>query len=82
MFIFTEENIKDIKNAVYTTDGIKDKHVKKIEGIKDGLFKDFNYSKYKVKNPPKNNSMVVYNELQFLKDLPEDDAYVEEHDDI
>jgi hypothetical protein len=82
MFIFTEENIRDIKNAVYTTDGIKDKHVKKIEGIKDGLFKDFNYSKYKVKNPPKNNSMVVYNELQFLKDLPEDDTYVEEHDDI
>lgn len=82
MFIFTEENIRDIKNAVYTTDGIKDKHVKKIEGIKDGLFKDFNYSKYKVKNPPKNTSMIVYNELQFLKDLPEDDKYVEEHDDM
>lgn len=82
MFIFTEENIKSIKNVVYSNDSISDKHVKKIEGIKDGLFKDFNYSKYKVKNPPKNNSMVVYNELQFLKDLPEDDGYVEEHDDI
>ena len=82
MFIFTEENIKSIKNTVYTKDGIKDKHAKKIEGIKNGLFKEFNYSKYKVKNPPKNNSMVVYNELQFLKDLPEDDSYVEEHDEI
>ena len=82
MFIFTEENIKSIKNVVYTKDGVKDKHAKKIEGIKDGLFKSFNYSKYKVKNPPKNNSMVVYNELQFLKDLPEDNSYVEEHDDI
>ena len=82
MFIFTEENIKSIKNVVYSNDSISDKHVKKIEGIKDGLFQDFNYSKYKVKNPPKNNSMVVYNELQFLKDLPEDDSYVEEHDDI
>ena len=82
MFIFTEENISSIKNTVYTKDGVKDKHAKKIEGIKDGLFKDFNYSKYKVKNPPKNTSMIVYNELQYLKDLPEDDEYVEEHDDI
>ena len=82
MFIFTEENITNIKNVVYTKDGIPDEHAKLVEGIKDGLFKDFNYSKYKVKNPPKNNSMVVYNELQFLKDLPEDDSYVEEHDEI
>jgi len=82
MFIFTEENIKSIKNVVYSKDNMSDTHAKKIEGIKDGLFKDFNYSKYKVKNPPKNNSMVVYNELQYLKDLPEDHSYVEEHDDI
>ena len=82
MFIFTEENISSIKNTVYTKDGVKDKHANKIEGIKDCLLKDFNYSKYKVKNPPKNTSMIVYNELQYLKDLPEDDTYVEEHDDI
>jgi len=82
MFIFTEENIGNIKNAVYTNDGVKKKHAKKIESIKDGLFKDFNYSNYKIKSPPKNTSMVVYNELQFLKDLPEDDKYVEENDDI
>jgi hypothetical protein len=82
MFVFTEENIGDIKNTVYTQDGVKENHAKKIESIKDGLFSDFNYSKYKVKNPPKNASMRVYNELQYLKDLPEDDEYVEEHDDI
>ena len=82
MFVFTEENIGDIKNTVYTQDGVKEKHAKKIESIKDGLFSDFNYSKYKVKNPPKNASMIVYNELEYLKDLPEDDEYVEEHDDI
>ena len=82
MFIFTEENIGNIKKAVYSNDSISDKHAKKIARIKDGLFKDFNYSKYKVKNHPKNTSMIVYNELQYLKDLPEDVGYVEEHDDI
>ena len=46
MFIFTLENIGDIKNAVYTTDGMKDKHAEKIEYVKTkGLFKDFNMSK-------------------------------------
>jgi hypothetical protein len=82
MFIFTEENIGNIKNAVYSNDGVPNKHAKKIEEIKDGLFKEFNYSKYKVKFPPKNTSMIVYNELHYLKDLPEDDKYVKEHDDI
>jgi len=83
MFIFTEENIGDIKNAVYSTDGMKDKHAEKIEYVKTkGLFKDFNMSKYFTKNPPKNSSIQTYQELLYLKDLPEDDAYVEEHDDI
>lgn len=83
MFIFTEENIGDIKNAVYTTDGIKDKHAKKIEYVKTkGLLKDFNMSKYFTKNPPKNTSLQTYQELLYLKDLPEDDDFVEKHDDI
>ena len=83
MFIFTEENIKSIKNAVYTNDGIKDKHAEKIEYVKTkGLFKDFKMSKYFTKNPPKNASIQVYNELHYLKDLPEDDSFVEKHDDI
>lgn len=83
MFIFTEENIGNIKNAVYTNDGIKDKHAEKIEYVKTkGLFKDFNMSKYFTKNPPKNTSIQTYQELLYLKDLPEDDDFVEKHDDI
>ena len=82
MFIFTEENIGNIKNAVYTKDGVDKEHAKWISKINDGLLKDFNYSKYKVKNPPKNTSMIVYNELQYLQDLPEDTEFVKEHDDI
>ena len=83
MFIFTEENIGNIKNAVYTNDGITDKHAEKIEYVKTkGLFKDFNMSKYFTKNPPKNSSIQTYQELLYLKDLPEDDDFVEKHDDI
>lgn len=83
MFIFTEENIGNIKNAVYSTDGMKDKHAKKIEYAKSkGLFKDFNMSKYFDKKPPKNTSIRTYQELMYLKDLPEDLEYVKENDDI
>ena len=83
MFIFTLENIGHIKNAVYTTDGIKDKHAEKIEYVKTkGLFKDFNMSKYFHKNPPKNTSMKTLQELYYLRDLPEDKKFVEKHDDV
>ena len=83
MFIFTEENIGNIKNAVYTTDGIKDKHAEKIEYVKTkGLFKDFNMSKYFHKKPPKNTSMKTLQELYYLRDLPEDKKFVEKHDDV
>lgn len=83
MFIFTEENIKPIQNAVYSTDGMKDKHAKKIEYVKSkGLFKDFNMSKYFDRKPPKNTSLRTYQELMYLKDLPEDKEFVEKHDDI
>ena len=83
MFVFTVENIKDITKMVYSQDGMSDKRLKKVEYSKnEGLFKDFNYDKYKIKNPPKNTSITVYNELNYLKDLPEDSEYVKEHDDI
>ena len=83
MFIFTEENIKNITKLVYSQDGMDEKRLKKVEYSKnEGLFKDFNYDKYKITNPPKNTSMTVYNELQYLQDLPEDLEYVKEHDDI
>lgn len=82
MFIFTEENIGNIKNAVYSTDGMKDKHAEKIEYAKTkGLFKDFNFSKYFDRKPPKNTSLRTYQELMYLKDLPEDKDFVEKHDD-
>ena len=83
MFIFTEENIGNIKNTVYTNDGIPDKHAEKIEYLKTkGLFKDFNMSKYFTKNPPKNTSIQTYQELMYLKDLPEDIDFVKKHDDV
>lgn len=83
MFIFTEENIKSIKNVVYSNDGMTDKHAEKIEYVKTkGLFKDFNFSKYFSKNPPKNSSIQTYQELLYLKDLPEDVDFVEKHDDV
>ena len=47
MFIFTLENIGNIKNAVYSKDGMKKKHAEKIEYVKTkGLFRDFDMSKY------------------------------------
>ena len=83
MFIFTEENIGDIKNAVYTKDSIKDKHAKRIEYVKTkGLFKDLDLSKYFHKKPPKNTSMKTLQELYYLRDLPEDKKFVEKHDDV
>jgi len=83
MFVFTEENIGTLKNAVYSNNGMKKKHAKKIEYAKTkGMLKDFNYSKYKVSPPPKNASMKVYEELKLLKDLPEDKGYVVEYDEI
>jgi hypothetical protein len=83
MFIFTEENIKNITKLVYSRDGMDEKRLKKVEFSKnEGLFKDFNYDKYKITSPPKNTSMQTYSELNYLMDLPEDFDYVKEHDDI
>lgn len=83
MFIFTEENIGKINNTVYSEDGMKDKHAKKIEYAKTkGLLKDFNFSKYFDRKPPQNTSLTTYQELKLLKDLPEDKDYVVEYDEI
>jgi hypothetical protein len=49
MFVFTVENIKDISKMVYSQDGMSKKHLNKVEYSKnEGLFKDFNYDKYKI----------------------------------
>ena len=83
MFLFTNENIDKIKKVVYTTEPISDKKQGKIEySQNEGLLKDFNYSKYKVKPFPKNASMQTYSELNYLRDLPEDKEFVKKHDDI
>ena len=76
--MFTVENIGNVKNAVYSADGMTDKDAEKIEYSKTrGLFKDYNYSKYLHQGPPKNASMKVYSELTYLKNLPEDTAKVD-----
>ena len=77
MFVFTVENISNIKGLTYTNDGISDKHLERIEYSKtSGLLKDFNYSEYMIKTPPKNNSIQTYEELKFLSYLPEDIEFV------
>ena len=48
MFVYTFENINNIKNLKHS-DSIKPKHQKKIDRIKDGLFAKFDYSKFKEK---------------------------------
>jgi len=83
MFLYTIENINNMKSLVYTQDGMRDKDKERIEYSQSkGLFKDFNYSKYKVNSHPKNVSMKVYEELQYLSDLPEDKDFVKKHDEI
>ena len=82
MFVFTVENISNIKGLTYTKDGISDKHLERIEYSKtSGLLKDFNYSEYMIKTPPKNNSIQTYEELKFLSYLPEDIEFVKKYDD-
>jgi hypothetical protein len=83
MFLFTVENISKIKDVKYTSEPIPQRRLDKIEYAKnEGLFKDFNYQKYKVKPYPKNPSMRTYSELNFLKDLPDDKEFVTKHDNI
>jgi len=83
MFLFTVENISKIKDVQYTSEPIPQKKKDKIEYAQnEGLFKDFNYNRYKVKPFPKNSSMRTYSELNYLNDLPEDKEFVKKHDNI
>ena len=81
MFVYTFENINNIKNLKHS-DSMHPKHKKKIEKIKDGIFAKFDYSDFKEKSPPKNESLQTYNELKMLKTLPEDADFVKSKDDI
>ena len=83
MFVFTFENISKISPLVYSTEEMPNKKKKKIEYSQtEGLLKGFNYDRFKVMSFPKNASMQSYEELKFLRDLPEDKEFVEKHDDI
>jgi hypothetical protein len=83
MFLFTEENIDKIKSVVYTSNPIPSDDKERIEYSKTkGLLKDFNYDKFKLIPFPKNASMQTYEELNYLKDLPEDVEFVKKHDNI
>ena len=82
MFLFTVENISKIEDVKYTSEPIPQRRLDKIKySQNEGLFKNFNYDKYKIKPFPKNTSMTTYSELNFLKDLPEDNEFVKKHDD-
>ena len=77
MFVYTFENITNLKNLKHS-DSIKPKHQKKIDMVKDGLFANFDYSEFKEKQPPKNESLQTYNELRMLQHLPKGKDYKEE----
>tara|TARA_B100000614_G_C14458363_1_gene457374 strand:- start:246 stop:908 length:663 start_codon:yes stop_codon:yes gene_type:complete len=81
MFVYTFENIGIIKSLKHS-DSIKPKHLKKINRIKEGVFANFDYSEFKTKQPPKNESLQTYNELKSLQKLPQDINFVKEKDDI
>ena len=81
MFVYTFENIGIIKNLKHS-DSIKPKHQKRISGVKDGMFADFDYSEMKDENPPKNESLKTHQELKSLQKLPEDANFVKEMDTI
>ena len=79
--IYTFENIANIKNLKYPGKP-KEKHLKKISKIKDGLFKDYDYSNFKFMKRPSNESIQTFYELKTLKALPIDEKFVKEKDDI
>lgn len=79
--VFTFENIDNIRGLKYPGKP-KEKHLKKISKISEGMFKDFDYSNFKHTKCPKNESLQTYYELKTLKALPIDEKFVKEKDDI
>lgn len=79
--MYTFENIGKIKSLTYDNPP-KEKHIKRIAYIKEGLLADFDYSEFKVSPPPKNESLQTYYELKTLKALPIDEDFAKEKDDI
>ena len=62
--MYTFENIEDIKLKY---PGDSKENIKKIDSVKDGIFKDFDYSEFKHNLKfPKNESLQTYYELKTL----------------
>jgi hypothetical protein len=83
------ENIDRIKNLMKINeddmvfvDEIKPKHKRAIEDVKNTIFSNYNYSKFKELEYPDNESEELVDELKTLADIDVDEKFVEEKDDI
>jgi hypothetical protein len=83
------ENIDRIKNLMKINeddmvfvDEIKPKHKRAIEDVKNTIFSNYNYSKFKELEYPDNESEELVDELKTLADIDIDEKFVEEKDDI
>jgi hypothetical protein len=63
-------------------DEIKPKHKRAIEDVKNTIFSNYNYSKFKELEYPDNESEELVDELKTLADIDVDEKFVEEKDDI
>ena len=80
--MYTFENIEDIKIKISSKKS-KETYIKKIDSVKDGIFKDFDYSEFKHNLKfPKNESLQTYYELKTLVTLPIDEDFIKEKDEI
>tara|TARA_Y100000289_G_scaffold62572_1_gene71925 strand:- start:1959 stop:2528 length:570 start_codon:yes stop_codon:yes gene_type:complete len=50
--------------------------------IMSNLFNGFSIDKYKIKNPPKDNSLTTLKEIKDLQNLPKNPKFVQGNDDI
>jgi hypothetical protein len=86
-FLLTEEEKDKIKklyqdnDMVYSED-IPEEHQKTIDRLNNTIFADFDVSKFKERNPPKNDSKETKKELEFLNTLPLNQKQVEDNDRI
>ncbi len=72
----------DLTNMIHT-DKVKKKHKKEMKyGRTEGIFKDFDITKYTVFPPPKNESKKVKEELELLSSLPEEYDFSKKYDRI
>lgn len=86
-FLITEsdkDKIKDMYNTgemVYAKE-IKPQHQKTIDRLDNTIFAEFDYSDFKKKTPPKNDSEESKKELEFLATLPHNEKFVNSNDEV